>query len=181
MTALLPTALLTLALQSFPFGAPSALPPSPGTTLSSVASTPSNSSDPIARWLFQPELVMQHRRSLSLSDDQSKQLKSLVTQAQVASLDAQWDMAEASQDLSDLLKLDRPNVDAVRRQAAKVMTIETDLKLTQIALLVEIKGLLTAKQQERLRDLRKDGRYSLYRTPRASGQRPSAPRSGGSR
>ena len=66
-------------------------------------------------------------------------------------------MNEAAQELTRLSSSSSLDEDAVIIQADLVMTLEKDLKLGQLGLLVKIKNLLSPEQQEQLQELRRQG------------------------
>jgi Spy/CpxP family protein refolding chaperone len=110
--------------------------------------------DPIARTLFEPDLIMTHRRAINLSDSQRDAISKLIRdfQGQVVSL--QWDLKEQTEALAT--ELDRPRVDLDRAldRIGRVLQAERRIKETHISLLVRIKNLLSTEQQESLKRLR---------------------------
>lgn len=111
--------------------------------------------DPIAQNLFPPELVMRHGGEIGLDEKQRAAVKEIVQKAQAKFLDAQWEMQEESGKMVRLLQ-DRPIDEAtVLAQVDKVLTLEREVKKTQLSLLIRIKNLLTEPQQARLSGLRK--------------------------
>jgi Spy/CpxP family protein refolding chaperone len=67
-------------------------------------------------------------------------------------------MLEASQTLVELLDGSRVDEAAALEQVDRVLTLERRIKRAQLALLIDIKNILTPEQQDRLRSLRGDGR-----------------------
>jgi Spy/CpxP family protein refolding chaperone len=117
----------------------------------------SQGEDQVARTLFAPELVMQHRQTIDLTREQWTRISESIRELQRNVVDLEWDMLEASQTLVELL--DRPRVDeaAALEQVDRVLTTERMIKRAQLALLITIKNILTPEQQDRLRSLRGDG------------------------
>jgi Spy/CpxP family protein refolding chaperone len=116
---------------------------------------PEPSTDPIAGALFPPELVMQHREEINLSEAQSKAIKDEIQKAQAKFLDMQWDMQSVTEKLVLLLKARPVDEGAVLAQLDKVLDRERQIKKTQISLLVRIKNVLTDGQQNQLMELRR--------------------------
>ena len=116
--------------------------------------TPPSPTDPIADKLFPPELVMQYRQAIDLTETQSKAIKDEIRQAQAKFLDMQWNLQSETEKLVLLLKAERVDEGAVLVQLDKVLDREREIKKTQISLLVRIKNLLTESQQNKLMELR---------------------------
>ena len=122
-----------------------------------AASPPAPSlGDPIARALFEPELIMKHRRAIDLTDQQrdaiSRALRDL--QGQVVTL--QWELQEQSQALAAELARPRVDLDRALDRMRRVMQTERQIKEGHLTLLIRIKNQLTPAQQDALRKLRGD-------------------------
>jgi Spy/CpxP family protein refolding chaperone len=113
--------------------------------------------DQVAKNLFPPELIIQHRQDIGLDEAQSKSLKDSVQQAQARFLDLQWDMQAETGKFAHLLHAPRIDEAAALAQADKVLGLETAIKKAQLSLLIRIKNLLTPEQQQKLEELRKSG------------------------
>ena len=109
--------------------------------------------DPLARFLFPPELVMQQQRAIGLKPEQRTTITRAIQEFQTKVLDLQWQMQDETQRLTELL--DKPAVDqtAALAQVDKLLAVERDVKRAHIGLLIQIKNNLTADQQARLRQL----------------------------
>jgi Spy/CpxP family protein refolding chaperone len=116
---------------------------------------PQASDDPIADQLFPPELIMQYRQEINLTDDQSRALKEEIQKAQAKFVDMQWDMQSEREKLIVLLKARPVDESAVLAELDKVLEREHEIKKTQISLLVRIKNQLTVAQQNKLMELRR--------------------------
>lgn len=115
---------------------------------------PPSPTDPIADKLFPPELVMQYRQEIELTETQTKAMKDEIRQAQAKFLDMQWNLESETEKLVLLLKAERVDESATLAQLDKVLDREREIKKTQISLLVRIKNLLTPPQQNKLMELR---------------------------
>ena len=111
--------------------------------------------DPIEANLFPPELVMRFQQKIGLDAQQKDRLREEVGQAQVRFSRLQWDLQEASEVLIGLLADARPDEKRVAEQVDRVLDAEREIKQTQILLMVRIKNILTAEQQQQLQGLRR--------------------------
>ena len=110
--------------------------------------------DPVARSLFEPELIMQHRRAIGLTDKQRDDISGLIKELQGRVVSLQWDLREQAEALS--VELNRPRVDLDRAldRVGRVLQTEGRIKEAHLTLLVRIKNVLTPEQHESLRKLR---------------------------
>jgi Spy/CpxP family protein refolding chaperone len=113
--------------------------------------------DPLGRFLFPPELVMQQQRAIGLKPEQRTNITRAIQEFQTKVLDLQWQMQDETQKLSEML--DRPTVDqaAALAQIDKLLAVEREVKRAHIGLLIQIKNSLTAEQQARLAQARTAG------------------------
>lgn len=110
--------------------------------------------DPFARFLFPPELVMQHQGAINLQESQRAALQAAIQQAQAKFLDLQWRLTGEGEKLARLLQGATPDEAQVLEQVDRILGFERDLKRTQIGLMVKIKNTLTPVQQAKLAELR---------------------------
>lgn len=113
--------------------------------------------DPLAQFVFPPELVMQHQRAIGLKPEQRAAITRAVGEFQPKVTEIQWQMQDESQRLAELL--DKPSVEqaAALAQVDKVLALEREVKRAHISLLIQIKNTLTQEQQAALRNLRVGG------------------------
>jgi Spy/CpxP family protein refolding chaperone len=137
--ALLPAVMVSLV---FAAGLRAQEPPAPG-------------HDPLAQYVFPPDLVMRHAAEIGLQDAQRASIKERVVKAQTRFLDLQWDVQAESEKMARLLQAAPVDEVAVLAQADKVMGLEREVKKTHLALLVRIKNLLTDAQRDKLGELRR--------------------------
>jgi Spy/CpxP family protein refolding chaperone len=114
-----------------------------------------NPTDELAQNLFAPEIVLKFRQEIGLDASQSKALKEMIQKAQAKFLDLQWDMQAETEKLASLLKARQVDSAAALAQVDRVLTLERDVKKTQLALLIGIKNLLSNTQQDQLVELRR--------------------------
>ena len=110
--------------------------------------------DPIGENLFPPDLVVSNQKAIGLEDTQKNFVRSEVLKAQTRFTELQFQLQDALETLSGLLKQNRADESQVLAQLDKVLNAEREIKRAQIALMVRIKNQLTAEQQARLRQLR---------------------------
>ena len=119
--------------------------------------SPPHPDDPLSRYLFPPELVMQQQQAIGLKPEQRTAITRAIKDFQGKVLDLQWQMQEETGRFGELL--DKPLVDqaAALAQIDKVLAVEREVKRAHIGLLIQIKNQLTAEQQARLAQLRGGG------------------------
>lgn len=110
--------------------------------------------DPFARFLFPPELVMQHQGEINLQEAQRTTLQTAIQQAQSKFVDIQWKLSAEGERLARLLQSATVDEAQVLEQVDRILGLERDVKRTQIGLLVRIKNTLTPAQQAKLMELR---------------------------
>lgn len=112
--------------------------------------------DPIARLLFEPELIMKHRRAINLSDEQRDAISRLIRDLQGKVVSLQWELQEQMDGLASELGKTRIDLDRAQDRMSRVLQTERRIKEAHFQLLVSIKNVLRAEQQEALRKLRAD-------------------------
>lgn len=111
--------------------------------------------DPLAKLLFDPQLVLKYASQLSLQAGQRTAIVNAIKAAQGEILERQLEMAERHQELVRSMEALRVDESAALTQADRVMELEREMKRSQLQLLIRIKNTLTQQQQDRLRELRK--------------------------
>jgi Spy/CpxP family protein refolding chaperone len=112
--------------------------------------------DPIAQNLFPPELVMQHRHEVGLTDEQKAAIKDEAIKASTRFSELQWQMQDEMETMANQMKGASVDEQRVLAQLDKILNIEREVKRTQLALSIRIKNKLTPEQQERLRELQRN-------------------------
>lgn len=107
---------------------------------------------PFLRELFRPETVMKNQSDIGLTDEQRTAITEAIKTTQGNVLDLQWKLEDEQQKLAKLLAGDRVDMDAALAQAKVVMDTEQKVKKEHLALLIQIKNLLTPEQQKKLRE-----------------------------
>ena len=113
--------------------------------------------DPLARYLFPPELVMARQREIGLLPAQRQQISQAIGRLQARVLELQWTMQGEQEALAELLS--RPQVDSAAALAVmdRVLGVEREVKRAHLVLLIQIKNVLTPEQQEMLRAAQQPG------------------------
>jgi Spy/CpxP family protein refolding chaperone len=110
---------------------------------------------PFAKYLFPPELVMQHQQTLRLTPEQRTSITQGIRDLQLKVVDLQWKMQDEAQKLTELVEGARVDEAQTLAQVDRVLGIEREIKRAHMALLVRIKNLLTPEQQEALRNAKR--------------------------
>ena len=110
--------------------------------------------DLVARSLFEPELIMKHRRAIGLTDEQRDAISELIRRLQGDVVSLQWEVQEQAESLAAELNRPRIDIDRALDRFGKVVQTERKLKEAQLVLLMRIKNVLRPEQQETLRRLR---------------------------
>lgn len=110
--------------------------------------------DPLARFLFPPELVMAHQQEISLTDRQRSGIQEAMKDAQGRFIDAQFKMSGEVEKMQRLIRSTTVDEAKVLEQVDRVLAVERDVKRAQLGLMVRIKNQLTESQQATLNKLR---------------------------
>jgi Spy/CpxP family protein refolding chaperone len=113
------------------------------------------SSDPIAEYLYPPELVMQNQQVLGLSDEQKTAIRKEIQTAQSNFTDKQWKLQDEMETMVSLIKQDRIDEQKVLTQLDKILDLEREIKRTHFTLVVRMKNKLTSEQIAKLAELKK--------------------------
>ena len=113
--------------------------------------------DPLARYLFPPELVMANQQAINLTDRQRSSLQQVMKDAQTKFIDLQFRMSGEVENLQRLLQPSSVDEAKVLEQVDRVLAVERDMKHAQLSLMIRIKNLLTERQQAQLGALRRQG------------------------
>jgi Spy/CpxP family protein refolding chaperone len=110
--------------------------------------------DPIGRFFYPPEMIMQHQAEISLTDAQRTALSNLVQQAQAKMTDAQFRMSSEGERLTKLVQNATVDETQMLAEVDRLLAIERDVKRAQVSLMVKVKNTLTPAQQAKLNQLR---------------------------
>ena len=115
---------------------------------------PAIADDPLFATLFPPELIMQHRRAIGLTDEQRDAISRLIGDLQGRVVRLQWELLDEMQQLTDVTSAPRVDLDRSLDQVENVLDTEKEIKLAHLEMLVRIKNLLSPDQQSTLERLR---------------------------
>lgn len=129
----------------------------PATAQESAGEEVALQEDPLFATLYPPELIMQHRRTIGLDDEQRDAISQLIQDLQGRVVRLQWELLDEVQELGRVTGRERVDLDRAVDQMNQVLDRERDIKQAHLEMLVRIKNLLTPDQQARLDQLRRDG------------------------
>jgi len=117
---------------------------------------PQPPNDPLAQNLFPPELVMQHKQAIGLTDAQKTAIREELISASTHFNQLQFQMQDEMETLVGLTKGTTVDEQQVLAQLDKVLAIEREVKRAQLAVTIRIKNKLTAEQQTRLQEIQRN-------------------------
>jgi len=136
--------------------------------------------DDFGRYLFPPELVMQHQRDIGLTDVQRTAITGAIQKLESDVVAWQWKMTDEQQRLTEMVQQTPVYSTAMLGQLDKVLDLERQIKRAQVAMLIRIKNTLTADQQHVLRSLAPPSmREMLHLDYGPAGRVPMGPPDGG--
>jgi Spy/CpxP family protein refolding chaperone len=112
--------------------------------------------DPFAGNLFPPEVVMQHRHEIGLTDEQKAAIREEAIKASTRFNELQFQMQDEMEAMATLMKGATVDEQKALAQLDKVLNIEREVKRTQIGLSIRIKNKLTSEQQAKLHELQRN-------------------------
>lgn len=104
--------------------------------------------------LFAPELIMQHRRAIDLTDEQRDAISRLIQELQGKVVRLQWELLDEVESLNQTLEGDRVDLDRAMDQLNRTLDTEKEIKQAHLELLIRMKNVLRPEQQQILRRLR---------------------------
>jgi Spy/CpxP family protein refolding chaperone len=109
--------------------------------------------DAIQALLIQPELIMQNREQLKLSDKQAEQLRAKVEAAGPESQELKQRSDKAMGKLAEFLSADQVDEAATLRQLDEVIAAESDQKRLHMRVMIQVRNLLSAEQLQMAKKL----------------------------
>jgi Spy/CpxP family protein refolding chaperone len=104
--------------------------------------------------LFPPDLIMQHRRAIELTDRQRDEITRQISQLQGRVVALQWELLDEMEELRRILDATTVDMDRALDQMNAVLDREKEIKTAHLEMLLRIKNVLNAQQQAELRRLR---------------------------
>lgn len=96
--------------------------------------------------LFPPNVILEHQDALGLSKQQFTAIRKAVVQVQADVAEHEWDVREAYQNIMQELDNNPVEADATLAHVQKALLAENEVKKLQMAMLIELRNLLTAEQ-----------------------------------
>lgn len=110
--------------------------------------------DPLAHLMFPPDMIMNHARQLSLTDEQKTFMRGEIQRTTASFQELQWKLHDQMELLHETMKATSVNEQQALAQLEKVLELERDIKRLHIGLAVRLKNRLTPEQQEALHKMR---------------------------
>ena len=126
-----------------------------GVAMPVVAQEPALQEDPLCGTLFPPELIMQHRRAIDLTDEQRDAISQMIGDLQGRVVRLQWELLDQMQLLAETTSAPRVDLDRSLDQMDTVLETEKEIKQAHLEMLVRIKNLLSREQQQTLEEFRR--------------------------
>jgi len=114
--------------------------------------------NPIQRHVFPPDLVMAHQSEIGLSAEQRQQIIAEVQRMEADLVPLRFEIGETAQEVARLLSATRVDEQEVLPLVGRITELEGEIKKRHLTLVIRTKNLLSAEQQAKLRELRRNGR-----------------------
>jgi len=114
--------------------------------------------DPLGDSIFPPDMIMQHQRELSLTDDQKAFMRGEIQRTTTRFNELQWQLQDQMDALHETVKSNSINEQLALTQLDKVLESEREIKRLHMELAIRLKNKLTADQQVKLQTIRQNNR-----------------------
>jgi len=114
--------------------------------------------DPLGDSIFPPDMIMQHQRELSLTDDQKTFMRAEIQRTTTRFNELQWQLQDQMEALHETVKSNSINEQLALTQLDKVLESEREIKRLHMELAIRLKNKLTADQQMKLQTIRQNDR-----------------------
>ena len=104
--------------------------------------------------LFPPNVILEHQDELALTKEQFTAIRQAVVQVQADVAEHEWDVREAYQEIMEQLDNNPVDTDATLEHVQKALLAENEVKKLQMAMLIQLRNLLTAEQVTYLQSVR---------------------------
>lgn len=111
--------------------------------------------EPIQDYLFPPELLVQAKAEVQLSDEQKRHLQEVTEKMEARFRELQERLQKENDALAAIVKPARVDPSAALAQLQKVLAIDNSARQAQLGFMLAIKAELTPEQQEKLAAFRK--------------------------
>ncbi|HET6892271.1 MAG TPA: periplasmic heavy metal sensor [Pyrinomonadaceae bacterium] len=116
--------------------------------------------DPLAQFIFPPELVMQHQREIGLTGEQKTFLRAEIQRVTTRFNELQWQLQDAMEGLQGIMKESSVNQQQALAQLERILDTEREIKRLHMELAIQIKNKLTPEQQSRLQELKRERHFA---------------------
>jgi len=120
----------------------------------SVAGAASPKEDVFKGKLFAPNVILENQSDLGLSKQQFTEIRRVVVEVQGNVAEHEWDIAQAYQNIMAELDQSPINEEQVLEHVGAALRAENEVKKLQVAMLIQLKNLLTDEQIAHLESLR---------------------------
>jgi hypothetical protein len=119
-----------------------------------LAQNPGHDKDVFKGKLFAPDVILEHREALELSEQQLSGIRAAVIDVQSNIAEYQWDLRDAYQRV--LSDLDAAEIDEERvlEHVSAALAAENKVKKMQVGMLIRLRNLLTEEQVAYLKSVR---------------------------
>ena len=114
--------------------------------------------DPLGDSIFPPDMIMQHQRELSLTDDQKTFMRAEIQRTTTRFNELQWQLQDQMDALHETVKSNSINEQLALTQLDKVLESEREIKRLHMELAIRLKNKLTTDQQVKLQTIRQNNR-----------------------
>lgn len=104
--------------------------------------------------LFAPNVILQHQADLKLSKQQFTEIRKAVVEVQANVAEHEWDVREAYQKIMAELDNSPVSEEQVLEYVGAALRAENEVKKLQVAMLIQLKNLLTDEQIAYLESVR---------------------------
>jgi Spy/CpxP family protein refolding chaperone len=111
-----------------------------------LADSPTN--DPVHALLFPPEVLIQHRQEIGLTDAQVKRIQALAKEAGPQAQERQTRVNAAMGRLVQLLSAEKVDEAAALKRLEEVLSAEKDVKRLHLRLMIQIRNELSPQQRK---------------------------------
>jgi hypothetical protein len=105
--------------------------------------------------LFAPNVVLENKENLGLSKQQFTEIRKAVVEVQANVAEHEWDMGEAYRNIMEELDKSPISEEQVLEHMGAVLRAENEVKKMQVAMLIQLKNLLTDEQIATLESIQK--------------------------
>ena len=108
----------------------------------------------VERTLFPPELVWENREAISLDWEQQKQMTEAIAGVRARAAELEAGIWQSTIALAETLDSDWINADEALTHAEWIFGQEQQVKTLHLQLLIQVKNILTAEQEQLLTEIR---------------------------